>query len=270
MLYKLSTVEKEIIYFIRWFILFLQFHKQQRLIKIRKKVVIVGNGLSTTEFPFLKMRGDHDFCCVNWFALNNRLFKEIKPRYYFLIDPKFFSESEMNNKLWVLLNSVDWKMYLISYSHVSIPVHNHNIKLMFINNNYYGGEFNRIKKFLFNRNRGTCGYQNVIVCAIFFFIMNRAPLIYLTGVENDWHKEYAIDKDNQIYREYVHFYGREKRKMEMFNKGEFYKCIYEYYITMYQYHILEQYAKANNVKIFNTTLNSYIDVFEKYDVEEYI
>ena len=163
---------------------------------------------------------------------------------------------------------MDWPLYLISYTGITFPVNNKYIKQLEINRNYYGGEFNSVKKFVFNRNMGTCGYQNVIVCAIFFFIMQRAGAVYLTGVENDWHREYVIGKDNQIYREYVHFYGRERRRMEMFQKGEFHKCIYEYYMTMYQYHILGQYARADKVRIYNTTPDSYIDVFEKCSVDE--
>lgn len=268
LLFQAAQTSKEIIYFVRWLVSFLMTAKGHSRIRIRKKVIIVGNGPGVAYFPFARLKGKYDFCCVNWFALNSEDFMRIRPRYYVLIDPAFFKESEKNSRLWEVFHTVDWPMYLISYSDITFPVKNKYVKQLGMNRNYYGGEFNFLKKFVFNRNTGTCGYQNVIVCAIFFFIMNRAGDVYLTGVENDWHKEYVIGEDNRIYRECVHFYGRERLKMEMFQKGDFYRCIYEYYMTMYQYHILGQYAGANKVRIYNTTQNSYIDVFEKCGVDE--
>ena len=262
---RIYSIFKEFIYFIRWLCSYILSKKNHHKTPIffDKDILVLGNGPSASELDFAGLIGRYDFCCVNFFCLRNNMFKQIKPKFYILIDTIFFKGKKAKEELWNMLESVDWPMYLITYNDITLPVENSNIIKMGINRNYYGGEFNGLKQLLFNRNIATIGYQNVIIAAIYFFVMERVSTkVYLAGVENDWHKEFYVDENNQVFSESVHFYGKEKMKWNC-NKGEFYKCIYEYYMTAYQYHIMSEYAKGNGVSVYNTTMHSFIDVFDK-------
>jgi len=269
MLGKIRAFIQKIEFFIRWFIRYLLNPKTKVYVNMGKKVVVIGNGPSAKLFPYNKYDG-YEMCCVNFFALDEERFFSIKPSYYCCIDPVFSQKnshiSEKVDKLFAILNRVNWNMVFICFNGSRIPITNKYIKIHYINNNYYGGDITKLKNYLFNKNKASCGFQNVVVAAIYYFIMSKAAVIKLTGVENDWHRELTVDENNNVYRDITHFYGIERINLTQIGeiaKGELYKYFYYYYLTLYQYNILASYAKKNSVIIENTCLNSFIDVFDK-------
>lgn len=242
------------------------------------RVVVCGNGPSTKDFPFLEFAQiGYDYCVVNYFPLDEDLFFSIKPKYYVCVDPFFHSTiEEMNEneiKLVNVLEKVSWPMKYVCFKNHHLPVENSNITFDYLNCNIIDTDYTKKLKRLLDSNKAIFRYQNVIIAAIYYFIMSKIDEIVLTGVENDWHRELVVDRNNYVFREMTHFYGNERinvtEKGEI-KKGELYNYFKFYYITLYQYSLLSKYSNDTQTKIINSCINSYIDVFDKWEPKEII
>lgn len=243
--------------------------------KIEDKVVVVGNGPSAKEFPYESAKG-FKICCVNYFALDVELFWRIKPAFYCVVEKNYLCihrEEPDVQKLYEILEEVDWDMTFICMAGDQIQFKNSHIKIHRLNEYHleYNELFSNICMNLYMRNKAIFGMQNVIIGALYYFVISKAREILLTGVENDWHKEFVVDKDNNVIRKVARFYGIKPRLLtgNDIQKGEFYKSMRDYYITLHQYKIIADFANRSGVKIINTVLNSYIDVFDKRNVSQY-
>lgn len=261
--------------FLEWMVRYIKNPKTHKYCNKGKRIVIVGNGPSASSFPYDRFKDSgYVFCCVNFFAFDKELFFKIKPRYYCCIDPALGREninrSEKGKELVSILNSVDWDMIFVCLKNNKFDIENKHICFQFINNNCYGGFITELKNYLFNNNFASCGFQNVIVACIYYFIMSKADKIILTGVENDWHRELTVNMDNEVYRNDTHFYGSDNLNLTQIGeieKGKLYKYFYYYYITLYEYAMLAEYAQKNGIMIENSCPDSFIDTFKKVSLE---
>lgn len=240
-----------------------------------ESILIVGNGPSVNNIDIHWMSEKNlSILCVNWFASESKMFFEIRPKYYCMIDPFFYHADNVQSprvrNLYSNLNKVDWNMtYICLAGQNTENINNTHIKIVYLTPIEYFGIIR--KNALYNKNKANFGFQNVILASLFFCISSHAKCVYLCGVDSDWHRELFVDENNDVYRETVHFYGSEKyniTKNGQLNKGEFYKYIGYYYTTMKEFYNASKYAEVNNVPVYNLTLKSYIDVFEKKRVEE--
>lgn len=265
----------EIFYIFKWIIDYLvRYKKNQKISKIYDSVIVVGNGPSVLNFDFQKAKNrGFEFLVVNYFALDEERFFNLRPKYYCIIDHFLFDKSTKQKfpnfqKLEEQLSRVDWDLNLITLSGQILGIKNEYIKCININSIVYKGGLNKFEHFLYNNNLASYTFQNVINAALFYLIAAKAKLVLLIGVENDWHRELSVGPNNEIFRETVHFYGKEKiniiEKGEI-NKGELYKYFYWYYLTLYSYFKANSYAIKNATKIYNCTPGSYIDVFDRID-----
>ena len=157
--------------FVKWLIHYFQYPKTKKLLHSTDKVVIVGNGPSAGKFPFeIYIKNKYDFCCVNYFALEEIFFK-IMPAYYCLIDPGFYqgtiSEPDKILKLKDAFRRVTWDMNIICSGKNIIDFNNPHIKYICISSALYDGKMNALKTFLFNFNKARCSMQTVIIGALF-------------------------------------------------------------------------------------------------------
>ncbi len=262
--------------YIMWFSRLVRNKRTCKNIKNHGKVVLCGNGPSVNRFPFANFsKKGFDFCCVNYFPLDDKLFFSIKPRYYVCIDPAFHTTidnlTEKEEKLVDILSKVSWPMKYVCVRNRHLPIENTNITFECINTNTISGDYSKRKKKLLDKNLAMFGYQNVIVASIYYFIMSKIDILVLTGVENDWHKELIVDRNNDVYREVIHFYGKELinvTELGQIKKGELYRYFWFYYITLYEYSLMSKYMSDSDTKIYNSCMDSYIDVFEKRSVDD--
>lgn len=276
---KCIELVKEILCILVWFRYFILYTKRYGFVKHRNigkrnKLVILGNGPSIKNIDFLNDKYKKvDFLCVNWFALDEKKFFSIKPKYYCIIDPVFFDENDVYHKerkeiLASILNKINWKMYFITFSSYTNNIHfeNKNLKVLLINNNIYKGKNVKLRNLLFKMNIASPVFQNVINVAIYFGITYKFKEVYLYGIENDWHRELYVDKNNDIIRKINHFYGTEDinlTKRGDIGKGDLDIYFYKYYITLNTYKILRSYSDFMSVCVYNCVENSYIDTFKK-------
>lgn len=236
-----------------------------------EKVIITGNGPSAKEFPFAKFQEQgYGICCVNFFALDEERFFSVKPRFYCCVDPVYadpeFQKTEKCQKLISILERVDWDLNFICYKDEHLPLNNNHIKFRYVNHNVLFGPLTKGKNRLYSRNMASCGFQNVMIAAVYYFIMSEADHILLTGVENNWHLELFVGEDNDVYRRDTHFYGTEVINLTQtgeIGKGQLYLYFDWYSLTLKQYESLAHMAKANNILVENTCLDSFVDAFPK-------
>lgn len=274
----IRTAAYESVYFTKWFLKYAVRPKTGTYDNSGTRVVVAGNGPSAKEFPFEEIIAKgYDLCCVNDFLFSEDRFFKYKPKFYCCIDPgysvKEYATSEAGKKFHAIMSRVDWDMTFICFKHEPITINNPHVTVHYLNNNNYEGEFNAFKYRLFQKNLATAGFQNVVVASIFYFIMSHAQQVLLTGVESDWHKELIVAEDNDVYREYVHFYGVERinvTKAGQIGKGELYKYFYFYYQTLLDFYNLSRFAQCQQSCIYNTCMGSFIDVFPKKRVEEFL
>lgn len=247
-----------------------------KLPMINEKVIICGNGPSLKKLDFCYyLSQKYDFLCVNSFALDEERFNLIKPKYYCCIDPAIVTNIHNVNteeaKLFKILDNVTWDLTFICQIGDDWNFSNPHIKTVYLNRNVFESVNDKRKFKAFSKNKATCGFQNVIAAALYFTITSCFAEVFLIGVETDFHKELIVDRNNNVFREYVHFYGKELIDViaaGQIKKGELYRYFYFYYLTLYQYYELSKYAAYLHVKVRNMCITSFIDVFEKIDFKE--
>ena len=236
------------------------------------KILIVGNGPSAgnLDYDYYKNNG-YEIMCVNNFAVNMDLMKRIKPRFYCYIDDvMYIKENLKTNKelirLCNSLNEVDWEMeFVCRYGQIP-PIKNPYIRIAHVNNCVLKESFKSIQFSRYEVNKACPGFQNVICCCLYFAISSNFSDILLTGVEFDMHKELNVAVNNDVIREYTHFYGVNSVNITQagqIRKGEIYKYFYFSYLTLLQYKILYDYSLYKGVNVKNLTVNSTIDSIPK-------
>lgn len=239
------------------------------------KVVVSGNGPSAKEFPFAKFQEQgYDICCVNFFALDEERFFSVKPRFYCCVDPAFADPEYLKTadcqRLLHALDRVDWDLQFICYKGEHLPISNPRITLRYVNRNVLFGPLSPLKNRIYSRNMASCGFQNVMVSAVYYFVMTKADHILLTGVENNWHLELFVGENNDVYRRDTHFYGTETINLTQIGdigKGQLYLYFDWYALTLKQYASMAEFAAMNGVLVENCCCDSFIDVFPKKRID---
>jgi hypothetical protein len=112
---------------------------------------------------------------------------------------------------------------------------------------------------MLKRQWGMFRAQNVLIAALLLAIYSDYKQIYLMGADSDWIRNIWVDEQNRLRLRDVHFYDTEDRIISV--------KIHELYMGLYyafkSYTDIAEYSKHCGVKIYNTNLLSFIDVFEK-------
>lgn len=270
---------KDLLYDISNFfiVIFVVIYKQLlfgRLIIVKEKnekiVHILANGPSLEENINLIQMGTDLIGMVND-AIFTEIFFRKKPHYLFWADPEYFEEKKLDyvvKAIEILENKVNWDMTMVipSYYRKSFSIKNEFITVTTIN--IYSRNFKNqyINDFFYYKNIISAGAQNVVVMAIQFSLQKKFPIIYLHGVNNDWHKTLTVNANNDLILENRHFYGISEKNFTQdgfIKRGEGYKMFEFIAQALKQYTFLEKYSKTLKIKIINCTTTSMIDAFEK-------
>ncbi len=209
------------------------------------------------------------FAVVNYFY-KSPYYRIIKPQYYILADPFFFTKIE---NIIPFVESVDWKMKLfvpfsawdrldalkrLPNAFVSvIPYHT---------TNYQG--FPLFRKFAFRRGLAMPSPQNVLIPCIFNGINMGYKEIRLFGVDHSWTTSLRVNSKNEVCLTDSHFYDDIESHLKPWLNcsGEPYKMhevLRDLALMFDSYHMIRDYADYRGCKIFNCTKDSFIDAFER-------
>jgi hypothetical protein len=295
-------MKKEIIVKIRdWVLLFVEsllsilkvllFSKFKRFdtTKIQKNhenCIILGNGPSLNDSieQYKSIINNYDLICVNYFPKSEH-FETLKPAIFVTAAPEFWIDDvddnykEKSKILFdALANKTNWKLVLfIPWEAKNYPkwqkqiAVNANISVVYFNPTPVDG-FTNFRHLLFSQNLGMPRPQNVLIPSLMLSISMNYEKIYLLGADHNWLNEFSVDDNNNVLLRQKHFYdaseakhlkmgklGRGKRKMH--------EILHKFMHTFKNYHTIREYADSRNVKIINSTSNSFIDAFERGDIK---
>lgn len=246
------------------------FRKEISIIKKQSlKIRILGNGNSLVKGDFIDRQ--YDYMVVNRYYLSESYY-EVKPLYYVIADPYFFTTEEGIAQIEKIISVTKWEMFLLlPYSkgkNIFLKKWENNyVKIIFYNTSNFKG-FNGLKTFFFNKMLAMPPVQNVLVASIMLSIWLKYDTIELYGVEHSWLESLSVDKNNNIVLENKHFYDKKEVKREEFKKwnGDKYKLhevLYDFGRMFESYWEIRDYIRDKNIEIINKSPNSFIDAFKK-------
>lgn len=238
------------------------------------RIIIMGNGpsLSSDIAEHCDVLAHGPSMAVN-FAACAPEFWTLRPSYYMLIDPLFFSAQPEGNfkKLWENLASVDWPITLIvpRKQARSVPKQvkaNSSISLACVNPVAVEG-WRWLESAAYSRGLGMPRPRNVLIPAIMAAISMGHKEIYLCGADHSWTKTLSVDDKNCVVSIQPHFYkedeGEAKRQRIDYMKYPLHQILESFSIAFASYHRLRRYADSKGIKIYNSTPGSFIDAFER-------
>lgn len=257
-------------------------------IKRNDTCLVLGNGPSLLEnINDLCKYGETDKIAVNYFA-NTDYYNQIKPQYYILLDPEFFlpedivSERIINNRNIVFENIVKkttWDMTLfVPIQGKKIGVfkkylqYNTNIKIVYFNCSSVIS-CKSVRHWMYKKNFGMPHAQNILVAALYVLLNIGYKSIYLLGAEHSWLQDIAVNDSNIVCLKDKHFYSEEDIKYQPFYKNQeekqtfnMYEVLVAFALMFKGYYEIKEYADYLGANIYNATVNSYIDAFERIEL----
>ncbi|MFN3404422.1 MAG: hypothetical protein ACK40G_10040 [Cytophagaceae bacterium] len=249
---------------------------------------VIGNGPSFKSVlqSNLELLKSSELFCVNNFPSSDE-YELLKPGNCVLLDPGYYPQdiSKMNPVLSKTIHDIvsktNWKLNLFipvlasKAKHLtSLPSKNRNVTVYFYNYTIIKG-FKFFRNFLFSRNLGMPQCQNVLGATIFLAVNSGYKKVYLIGADHTIGKNIFVNENNELCMIHEHFYSDGKKTItpaynpnvskKRLNIAEFYQLCVKTFTT---YYILEEYAKGKNAKIYNLSEGSYIDAFERKNIND--
>ena len=240
-----------------------------------KEVVVLGNGPSAKEFleskqDFLQQKA---LLSVNFFA-KHEFFSRLKPSFYVLADPAFFMKDEAAQILSILSDTVNWDLLLMIPNYAKKQPLWHEKKALLARNSFIKiAYYNMTKVEGFDwfvqqatmKGWGLPAPRNVLVPSIANCMRMGFDTIYLAGADHSWIKQIWVNDNNEVILDDKHSYDTGAKTVSKAN-APLYLIVGSFSIALKSYAKINQLAKYKNVRIYNITPGSYIDVFERLKI----
>lgn len=233
-----------------------------------KSLIVLANGPSlrdTIDSQIDKLRAS-DTIAVN-FAANAPDFFDIKPRYYVLADPHFFSSSDTNvESLFANINSVRHEMTLFVPFGGKVIVKNPMVNV--VRFNFIGADgFDWLTRMLYNSRRAMPRPRNVLIPSIMIGIWLGYRTIYVAGADHSWTRTLDVDNENRVVSVQPHFYTDDRRELSritsVYEHVRIHQILDSFAVAFRSYHDIERYARSRDVDVINVTPGSFIDAFRR-------
>lgn len=238
-------------------------------------MIVLGNGPSlndaiSKDFEILKR---YPSMAVN-FAANSDEYLRLRPRYYVLADPHFFTSNGSDDNVTKLYNRIseltEWTMTLYIPAEYSkrfrLPYTNKNISVCGYNCVGIEG-FPSFENFAFNKGLGMPRPRNILIPALMIAMQMSYHRILICGADHSWSRTLSVDDDNRVVSVQPHFYKDNEREHErvaqVYGNVKLHEIFRSYYIAFKSYHTIKRYADSKNIEIYNTTPGSFIDAFPR-------
>lgn len=247
--------------------------------------LVIGNGPSLTKsIPELLHKAKKaDVVTVNHFS-EDSLFGEIKPTKHVLLDSYFWADDaaeeliEKREKFYTSLKKVDWllKLYIPSYAdqnYVRSKVTNANVSLVF-----FGGcpvthiplkIPTSLTANLYETSNIIPPVCNVLIYGVYIAVLSGYRQIEIYGADLSFHLDVEVDQtSNDLLVSYSHYYGKTEmvrwfknpQRTQPFTMHELMSLTAD---TYYAHKSIYLMAKNRNIKIYNKSLFSIIDVYPR-------
>ncbi|HYW96769.1 MAG TPA: hypothetical protein VE870_14330 [Bacteroidales bacterium] len=251
---------------------------------LNDECIVLGNSpsLSETLSSIPNFLRNKDIFVVNLFWKHPG-FTKIKPRYYVIASTNYWAKNQIptnrEDRLITfreLSRVVNWDMFLFVPAEAKKSkgwkkdlASNTFIRVVYFNLTPVEG-FRSFCHWMYKTGMGMPRPHNVLIPTIKFAIDLDYKKIYLLGAEHSWLKELVVADDNTVYLSQKHFYDHNTARPDVMYKGSSPKVrnlsetLMKFVHSFNSYYILNDYAKASDVSIFNATEGSYIDAFERF------
>ena len=247
--------------------------RQERIVYLLCNGPSLKNDMETIK----KLKGV-DFIVVNFMA-NDSLFWEIKPQYYTLMDPLFFTNRRENRymeRLEVLFDSfnrIDWEMIIFlpiqyekSFREFS-KINNPKIKIMVLNtfSSYVASD--NVRHFCYRKGYAMPNAQTVAIESIFAMLNMGYSTIYLYGVDHTFLEGLKVNDKNELVHVYQHFYENEPKIIPVTDAFGYHNSLTKELQTIVNifasHEQCRKYADHLGANIYNLTKGSQIDSYER-------
>jgi len=249
--------------------------------KLDKTIILAsGPSLKADMDRVIEENKKSEVYVLNYFA-STKYFKLIKPQYYVFADRLFWSQNvnddikEDNEKLFSVLDKVDWKMNIIcpksGFQWISARLRdNNNIKVLKVNSANIEFKSEKISLFALKHNITTPDFINGLVLMLWYPIYRKRFDIEIYGADFSLFKEYYIDQEtNALHNSMPHFYKNTNAQNNAANKypGEPQKMLHtrlnQQWRGFYQMYLLSKIAEIKKIKVTNLSSHSYLDCFDR-------
>ncbi len=236
-------------------------------------IIVLGNGpsLRQTIDNHLDILKSTTCMAVNFAALADD-FTAIKPRYYVLADPHFFSPNERVKQLIERLKQVNWKMTLF------VPATSKNVpdfrgtKVTVERFNAVGVDASPwLKKKLMQWRLAMPRPRNVLIPSIMIALWLGYKKVLVAGADHSWMQSIWVNERNEVVSVQPHFYkepeGEQKRVDSEYRGYRLHEIVHSFYVAFRAYHQIARFAKAVGSEVINVTPGSYIDAFPRSTID---
>lgn len=252
------------------------------------KMVLIGNGPSLLKSVELYKDEilKNDRIAVNFFASSD-LYEQLRPNIYVFADPAFFDVPENQKKsMEALYHNIIFKTTWPI--HIFMPSYAKGLELVtkLCSNQYVSVDFYSVvnqnigpmSKFEAWEHNYICPpMRNVMQLCIYLSIYWGYPETYLLGADSSFLEQIRIDQEtNELYMLDTHFYEGKSVYLDAslyktkngiikgrLNDVKLHEKLSRMSLTFKYYDDLRQYAEYKQVKIYNASEFSWIDVFER-------
>lgn len=232
-------------------------------------IIVLGNGpsLRQTIDDHLDTLKSTPCLAVNFAALADD-FTAIKPRYYVLADPHFFSSNERVQQLIARLKQVDWEMTLF------VPATAKNVP-DFSGSRVTVERFNAVgidawpwlETALLRRRLAMPRPRNVLIPSIMIALWLGYKRVLVAGADHSWMQSIWVNERNEVVSVQPHFYkepeGEQKRVDSEYRGYRLHEIVHSFYVAFRAYHQIARFAQAIGSQVINVTPGSYIDAFPR-------
>lgn len=247
---------------------------------------ILGNGPSIKKVfdEHLEKLKEKETLCVNKFP-DTDVYQKIKPNYYVITSPGYYNKDAIDYNVDVrkkiiaaLISKTTWPLICFlpteskkNKEFINKIKSNQNLKIYFFNTTPIEG-IRLISHFLLRKKLGSPRPHNVLIPSILIAINSGFKNIFLLGADHSWLPQISVNDKNEVLINQKHFYDdttsrpRQMHKNEGLNNRTMDEVLDKFRLSFKSYHDLEKYSENMGSKVINLTPNSFIDAFEKRNI----
>lgn len=258
---------------------FQYFRNEFKRTKQNKRLCLLGNGpsFSLIEEHIDKLK-DYDFCAVN-LSVNTDLFFILKPKMLVMVDMIFWMQPKLEKikKAWENIQRINWDIQIfIPYNFPNqmkkeFERNGHVTVCRYANNNWEPEtrSANFLKMWLYKKGLVSPNGTNVSIAAIYTAILNGYKEINLLGVEHSWMNDIKVNEHNEVVLIDRHYYGNTEHVWLDYEGNPIkLRDFLESQLATFTGHMyLRDFANYMHIQIINRTKNSYIDAYEKKNLD---
>ena len=238
-----------------------------------KEIVVLGNGpsLNDTMERHSDWLAEKELMAVN-FAANTYAWERLKPRWYVLADPHFWSKKPDENlkRLWENLKATPWPLILyVPCNKVKATrklLGDSQVRIKGFNMTPVEG-FRWFRHGAWRRGWGMPRPRNVLIPAIMIALREGFTTIMLAGADHSWTRTLSVDNRNRVVTVQPHFYEDNRQERErvesVYQDVHLHNMLESLMIAFRSYHQIAAYARKRGVDVLNITPGSFIDAFPR-------